>query len=492
MTRLKSLPEYIAQLKTLGEIQEIDVEVDWNLEMGAIIRRCCELQAPAPLFNRIKDIEPGFRVLGAPAGLSRRNGLARVALSLGLPATTAARDMVEALAAAHGKPPIPPRRVASGPCKEIKCLGADVNLARLPAPLIHEGDGGRYLNTWGTIIVRTPDGRWTNWSITRIMVTGRDTMAGGVIPRQHLGMIYAQWKALGRAMPFALAMGTEPVIPFVAGMPLDDNVNEADFIGGYLGEPVDVVDCETVDLQVPATSEIVLEGTLSATETVWEGPMGEYSGYLSPKGGMPSPVFQVSAMTFRDQPILPVVAAGEPVEENHTCWGLAVSAQILWELRQQQFPVASCFIPFQSAAHWLVVTVKRSASAGGCGEELVHELARILSLSRAGSFVPKVLLMDEDIDPANLDELLWAFATRNHPERGQFLFRDQKLLPLVAFLTDEERKAGRGARVIYNCLPSADCPPDRLPRRSSFRHLWPKEIQDKVTQNWTRYGFSEP
>ncbi len=492
MTRLKSLPEYIARLKTLGEIQEIDVEVDWNLEMGAIIRRCCELQAPAPLFNRIKGIEPGFRVLGAPAGLSRRNGLARVALSLGLPATTAVCDMIETLAAAHGKPPIPPRRIATSPCKEHKCLGADVNLARLPAPLIHEGDGGRYLNTWGTIIVRTPDGRWTNWSITRIMVTGRDTMAGGVIPRQHLGMIYAQWKALGRAMPFALAMGTEPVIPFVAGMPLDDNVNEADFIGGYLGEPVDVVDCETVDLQVPATSEIVLEGTLSATETVWEGPMGEYSGYLSPKGGMPSPVFQVSAMTFRDQPILPVVAAGEPVEENHTCWGLAVSAQILWELRQQHFPVASCFIPFQSAAHWLVVTVKRSASAGGRGEELVHELARILSLSRAGSFVPKVLLMDEDIDPANLDELLWAFATRNHPERGQFLFHDQKLLPLVAFLTDDERKAGRGARVIYNCLPSADCPPDRLPRRSSFRHLWPKEIQDKVTRNWKRYGFSEP
>jgi len=492
MTRLKSLPEYIARLKTIGEIQEIDVEVDWNLEMGAIIRRCCELQAPAPLFNRIKGIEPGFRVLGAPAGLSRRNGLARVALSLGLPATTAVCDMIETLAAAHGKPPIPPRRIATSPCKEHKCLGADVNLARLPAPLIHEGDGGRYLNTWGTIIVRTPDGRWTNWSITRIMVTGRDTMAGGVIPRQHLGMIYAQWKALGRAMPFALAMGTEPVIPFVAGMPLDDNVNEADFIGGYLGEPVDVVDCETVDLQVPATSEIVLEGTLSATETVWEGPMGEYSGYLSPKGGMPSPVFQVSAMTFRDQPILPVVAAGEPVEENHTCWGLAVSAQILWELRQQHFPVASCFIPFQSAAHWLVVTVKRSASAGGRGEELVHELARILSLSRAGSFVPKVLLMDEDIDPANLDELLWAFATRNHPERGQFLFHDQKLLPLVAFLTDDERKAGRGARVIYNCLPSADCPPDRLPRRSSFRHLWPKEIQDKVTRNWKRYGFSEP
>src|SRR5438132_11540209 len=120
MRHLKSLREYIDELKALGEVQEIDVEVDWNLEMGAIIRRSYELRAPAPLFNRIKGIEPGFRVLGAPAGLSRQKGraLVRLALSLGLPETASARALVEALAQAHDKPPIPPRRVASGPCKE--------------------------------------------------------------------------------------------------------------------------------------------------------------------------------------------------------------------------------------------------------------------------------------------------------------------------------------------------------------------------------------
>ncbi|MBI5396972.1 MAG: UbiD family decarboxylase, partial [Verrucomicrobia bacterium] len=274
-----------------------------------------------------------------------------------------------------------------------------------------------------------------------------------------------------------------------AGMPLDENVNEAGFIGGYLGEPVDVVNCETVDLQVPATSEIVIEGTLSATETVWEGPMGEYSGYLNPKGGMPSPVFHVSAITFRNQPILPVVAAGEPIEENHTCWGLTVSAQILWELRQASFPVATCFIPFQSAAHWLVVTVNRSASNNG--EKLVHELARILSRSRSGSFIPKVILVGDDIDPANLDELVWAFATRQHPERGQFLFRGEKMLPLVAFLTEEERKAARGSRAIYNCLPLEAGAPGQAPRRSSFRFSWPREIQEQVIRNWQRYGYRD-
>ena len=494
MHRLKSLREYIDALKARGEVQEIDAEVDWNLEVGAIIRRSYELRAPAPLFNKIKGIEAGFRVLGAPAGLSRQPGLSliRIALSLALAPSATAREIVETLASAHHKPAIPPRRVADGPCKEHKLLGPDVDLYRLPAPLIHDGDGGRYLNTWGTIIVQKPDLQWTNWSITRMMVTGKNTLAGAVIPRQHLGMIFAQWKALRRPMPFALALGTEPVIPFVSGMPLDENVNEADFIGGYLGEPVEVVDCETVALQVPATAEIVLEGTVSPEDTVWEGPMGEYSGYLSPGGGMHSPVFHVSAMTFRDQPILPVVAAGEPPEENHTCWGLTVSAQLLWELRQQGFPASTCFCPFESAAHWLVVTVPPSACAGCSSDELVRELGRILFRSRAGSFIPKVILVGDDIDPSNLQELVWAFATRNHPERGQVLFPNESVLPLVAFLSQEERQARRGTKVIYNCLPLEQQTAEETPRRSSFRFLWPAETQKRVIDNWERYGYSSP
>src|SRR6266851_4472203 len=120
MNRLRSLREYVDRLKALGEVQEIDAEVDWNLEMGAIIRRSYELRAPAPLFNRIKGIERGFRVLGAPAGVSRQKGLAlaRIALSLGLPAGTSARAIVEALTEAHRKPAVKPRRVPTGPCKE--------------------------------------------------------------------------------------------------------------------------------------------------------------------------------------------------------------------------------------------------------------------------------------------------------------------------------------------------------------------------------------
>jgi 4-hydroxy-3-polyprenylbenzoate decarboxylase len=363
---------------------------------------------------------------------------------------------------------------------------------RLPTPLIHDGDGGRYLNTWGTVIVRTPDGRWTNWSISRMMLAGKNTLAGLVLPQQHLGMIFAQWQAARRPMPFALALGTEPVIPFVAGMPLDDYVNEADFIGGYLGKPVDVVACETVDLEVPATSEIVLEGTVSVDETAPEGPMGEYSGYLNPGRGTPQPVFRVSAMTYRDRPILPVVAAGEPTEENHTCWGLAISAQVLWELRRHGLPVTMCFVPFASAGHWLVITVSDTYRERYSSAKLVEEIASILFRSRAGGLIPKIILLEDDIDPANLDEVIWALATRCHPERGQVLYPEQPVLPLVGYLSPEERRHRRSTKVIYNGLSTDDLPSVHRPKRSSFRYAWPSAIQERVLRNWQHYGYENP
>ena len=492
MNHPKSFRDYIDRLQSLGEVQPIDAEVDWDLELGAIVRRSYELRAPAPLFNRIKGIEPGFRVLGAPAGVSRQPGLflCRIAVSLGLPPAESARQIVNALADAHDRPPIPPRRVADGPCKENKLLGNAVDLFRLPTPLIHDGDGGRYLNTWGTVVVQTPDGKWTNWSISRMMLTGKTTLAGLVLPQQHLGIIYAQWKALNKAMPFALALGTPPVVPFVSGMPLADYVNEADFIGGYLGEPLDVVDCETVPLQVPATSEIVLEGTASVTDTAQEGPMGEYSGYLNPGTGTMQPVFHVSAMTYRDQPILPVVAAGEPIEENHTCWGLAISGQVLWELRKAGFPVAMCFVPFPSAGHWLVVTVSGAEQEGRSSESLVKQLAEIVFRSRAGGMIPKIILLEDDIDPANIDEVVWALATRCHPERGRILFPEEPVLPLVGYLSAQERRSRRSTKVIYNGLPD-DVPGEQRPSRSSFAHAWPREVQERVVRNWEEYGYGD-
>jgi len=174
---LASLREYLDALAGIGELVRVEREVDWNLEIGAIIRRCYETGAPAALFQRIKGIEPGFRVLGAPAGVSRQKDryFARVALSLGLDASAGGREIVEALVSARQRPGIKPRRIATGPCKENILTGEAANLLRLPVPLIHDGDGGRYINTWGTVVARAPDGSWTNWGVARVM---RSTAAG--------------------------------------------------------------------------------------------------------------------------------------------------------------------------------------------------------------------------------------------------------------------------------------------------------------------------
>ena len=240
---------------------------------------------------------------------------------------------------------------------------------------------------------------------------------------------------------------------------------------------------------IPATAEIVLEGTVSIDRTIREGPIGEYTGYVNPGSGGPQPLFHVTAMTYRDQPILPVVASGEPIEENHTCWGLAISAQVLWELRTAGFPVTACFSPFQSAAHWLVVTVPVSYRGQAVVERLVRQLAEILGRSRAAALIPKVILLGDDIDPACLEEVVWAFAARCHPERGQWLWPDQEVLPLLAFLGEPERAARRSTKVIYHGLPLDDLPVEPLPRRSSFRHGVPPEIQAKVLRDWESYGY---
>lgn len=490
---MADLRDYLHALEEIGEVVNVNEEVDWDLEIGAITRRCYEVGAPAPLFNSIKGIEKGFRVLGAPAGVSRQPGLylSRVALSLGFDARATGREMVEALVEAKKKRPLPPELVKSGACKETVLNGEKVDLLKLPSPLIHDGDGGRYINTWGTIVVRTPDEKWTNWSIARVMLLDERRMTGIVHPLQHLGQIHGMWKQLGKPTPFAMFQGGPPFAPFVSGMPLPAWVSEADYMGGYYGRPVEVVRCETVDLEVPAGSEIVIEGFISNTETAVEGPMGEYAGYLWPGPGSPRPVYNVTAMTYRDSPILPVVAAGEPVEEDHTAQGLPSAAELLAEIRDAGIPATMAWVPFESANHWLVVTVPQNyrKQIGYGSERLCREIGTLIfEKSKFGAVMPKVLVMNDDIDPANTAQVVWAFATRCHPVTGEETFNEESTSPLVAFLKTSEKTAGKTCKVVYNCLPPEEWG-DRLPVRCSFAFNYSKDLQAKILSKWESYGF---
>ncbi|MFC1403068.1 MULTISPECIES: UbiD family decarboxylase [Streptacidiphilus] len=496
MTHLRSLREFIAELESIGEVQPIDQEVHWNLEIGAIIRRSYDLRAPAPLFNTITGYTgSGFRVLGAPGGLSGpRHRLARIALALGLPAEASGQEIMEAIVAARAKPGLAPVPVPAedAPCKQNIRLGDDIDLFAFPTPLIHGNDGGRYIQTYGMNIAKTPDGSWTNWSINRMMVAGKDQLACLIPGPQHLGIIRAQWAKLGKPMPIALALGVEPGLPYVGAMPLPEGADESHFLGALFGEGIEVVPAETVDLLVPASAEIVIEGHIAFEEEVMEGPMNEYPGYNA-FDASPKPLFKVSAVTYRDGAILPVVAAGPPVEEDHTGTGTMHAAEILYQLRQAGLPIASTWFSYESALHWLIISVSQDwhETLGIHAGELAQRIGDIVFAGKAGFGVPKILLVEDDIDITDVNEVVWAFATRTHPEHGEVHFPDRLTVGLSVYLEAEEQHTYRAGKVIYGCLLADRFEGKPRPVKGSFENGWPAEVRERVLTSWQSYGYPD-
>ncbi|MGW7006241.1 UbiD family decarboxylase [Streptomyces sp. NPDC054933] len=485
MARLKDLRDYIAALGELGDVRTVDRLVDPHLEVGAIIRRCYETCAPAPLFTNIQGTAPGYRLFGAPGALSSAPGrpLARIALSLGLGVDADAREIIDTLAIARTRQPIQPTLVATGPCKENILLGDAASLDRFPTPLLHEGDGGPYINTWGTIVARTPDGSFTSWSIARVMMVDGKHMTGTVIHPQHIGVVHKAWADRGEPMPFALFQGGNPAVPFVSGMPLPDGVEEVGYLGALLGEPLELVQCETVDLQVPANAEVVIEGHVSPKHTTVEGPMGEFAGYRPNRTSL-QPLYTIEAITHRDNPIWPTVVEGEPVDEYHTATGLTTAAEILTALRAANLPITSAWAPFEAAAHVLVVSVAanwRERLPAVSTTELTGRIIDVIDALRCAPLVPRVFVLDDDVDASCAGELMWALATRVHPTERRIV-RTGRILPLLAVYAPEEQRRRKGPKVSYDALlPSVA---EGRETRSSFRFAFPKELQRTVLEKW--------
>lgn len=313
--------QFIEQLRRDDDLVEIDREIDPHLEAAAIVRRVAEVKGKAPLFNNIKGAESGglFRIFGNAASL-RRSGkerYGRIARTFGLKPTASWREISERVAWGSSAPSQPPRVLTTGPCKANILRGDQIDLHKLPAPKLHMGDGGKYLQTYGVHILQTPDGRWSNWSIFRGMVHDSKNLVCLVGGGQHVSIIRDEWLAKGHTeIPWALAFGVPPAANFVAGLPLPEGVSEAEYTGGLVGRPLDVVKCETNDLLVPASSEMVFEGTMSLTTKGDEGPFGDALAVVFEGNKQQHPLFRVETITYRDDPILPISVPGRICDES--------------------------------------------------------------------------------------------------------------------------------------------------------------------------------
>lgn len=474
----RDLRELIERLAATGNLRRITTRVDWKYELSAIAKRALDRKCPALLFENIKDYT-------TPVLVNTFGTVPRMAMALGLEHGAHISEVVRQFKDKIGSA-LKPRLVARGPCKENIQMGDDVDVLKFPTPLWHELDGGRYIGTLASVLTRDPDTGWQNAGTYRVMIHNKNTVGVLIARMQHIGLIYEKYEAMNKPMPTAIAIGMDPACVIASSSQLPGGVDEWDMAGALKGEPLEVVKCQTVDLEVPATAEIVLEGEIPAFERMNEGPYGEHTGYYG--GGItPRPFMNVRCITHRNNPILQGLYEGKPIAEEHQLSTVIRDAMVLRVLEDVGFPgIRGVHHPTGgNPAFSAVISMKKSYE----GQPL--DAARILLGAKEGATVKTVIIVDDDIDIYNLEDVWFAVNARVQASRGISItrgnrgsFLDPSVPPEWHGISDKmvidatwPMTPDFPARAEWNGLRH---PPEALP---------PQEVMKLVEKRWVEYGI---
>lgn len=467
--------EFVAALEKTGDAVRIQKEVDWDLEASAITGRSCETGGPACLFEKLKYYHEGGRILGAPVANYRR-----MAVALGMPVASKTKDIFDEWEERVAKP-VKPVVVKDGPCKEIKVTGDDVDLYQFPVPVIHNGDGGRYIGSWHCVITKHPESGWTNWGMYRLMVYNRNTISGYLRPYSHFGMALEKYESKGLPMPVAVAIGPDPICAMVAASPFRIGEDEVDFAGALREKPVELVKAETNDILVPAHAEIILEGEILPGVKLLEGPFGEFPGYRT-QGSSPQPVFKIKTITHRKNPIICMSPEGVGISDGKIGPSIAGALGMKERLKRHGIPVGDVCIPGEMGSLVAVISVKKSDPM------MAQKITSILHGRRVS--VPKLIVVNDDIDVFDLSEVAHALGDRLHPIRGVTTNPNSTGWTLVPYLSREERESDHVASAVWDCTWPANWSKESdIPVRMSFKTSYPEEMQERVKKQWKEYGF---
>lgn len=470
----KDLRSFLAAIEASGDLVNIDDQVDWDQELSGIGRLSCERYGPAFMFNNIKDY-PEWRTIANPVA-----GWRRYAVGLGLPADTSVRELYKAYAEREVDL-IPPVVVKDGPCKEVVIKGDDVNLFDLPTPMVHEGDGGRYLGTWDIVISKDADSGWVNWGMYRFMINNERLLTGYPRPTSHLGkMLLDGYVPKGKNMPIAIAIGADMPSHLAAAATFRLAGDEVLLAGGLGQQAVELVKCETSDLYVPATSEVVIEAEILFNGVAQEGPYGEYPGYRSGEMGN-SVCARVTAITHRKKPILSLDTTGF-MDSSAVTTSISGAISIRRRLEKHGVPVVEVYVPPESGVHMAVVSVRRGGAA------IAQQVVDLLTARRA--LISKVLIVDEDVDVFNMAAVIHAFSTKCHPRRGTHIHDyEGRLNALTPAYSQDERVRRSGSSVSFDCTWPPEWPREETPIRATLDAMYSKDIQQRVLSRFKNLGL---
>jgi len=405
------LRAWLDEVRGFGELKEV-IGADWNLELGAISElNVRKAGSAALLFDQIVGYPPGFRVLTCSTASPRR-----LSSILRLGVEPSHHSLVQKL---RGKPAewnresvrYDPVETSRGPAFENVRSDEAVDLFTFPSPLWHEKDGGRYIGTGCCVVTKDFDSDWVNVGTYRVMVHDARHVGLDMVPGKHGAMQYDKYMKAGKPFPVAIVVGCDPLGYLISGIEVPFGTCEYNYMGAILKEPVSVVRGELTGLPFPAASEIVLEGWASPGDVRVEGPFGEFHGYYPGKAGA-APAVRIDRIYYRNAPVMVGSPPGKPPNDYSYSKAVMRSALLFDALIAAGVPDVKAVWAHEIGGARMFNVVSIAQRYAGHARQAGH----VLNQCGVGAYMSRYsVVVDEDIDPSNLQEVMWAVATRTDP-----------------------------------------------------------------------------
>ena len=488
-----SLRDFIDRLEREGRLVRVAAPVNPALEMTEIQTRLLAEGGPAVLFENVTD---GTRRWDMPVLVNLFGTVERVAWGMEREPHQL-REVGETLAfLKQPEPPggwrealemlpllktvlaMKPRTVGRAPCQEVVLTGAEIDLGLLPVQTCWPGEPAPLI-TWPLVVTRGPSDRREdsyNLGIYRMQVTGRSTTLMRWLKHRGGAQHHARWGREKREpLPAAAVIGADPGTILAAVTPVPDTLSEYQFAGLLRGAKVELVDCKTIPLKVPAEAEIVLEGHVSLDDYGDEGPYGDHTGYYNSVERFP--VFTISAITMRRRPIYLSTFTGRPPDEPSVL-GQALN-EVFIPLLAQQFPeIVDFWLPPEGCSYRIAVVSMRKAYPGHAKRVMMG----VWSFLRQFMYTKWVIVVDDDIDARDWKDVMWAISTRMDPARDVTIIEGTP----IDYLDFASPESGLGGKI---GLDATNKWPPETKREWGTKIRMAEDMVSQVTRRWAEYGL---